>query len=241
MSEGVISISASAPTPAPDVILLQAQPQSLEIDRQRTAVVVIDMQNAFVSKGGMYDLRGIELSGIQKIIEPIARISSAARKKGIKIIYVVMMYSPNLHDAGSPSSPSWYKGTLTTYREHPEWEDKLPTRGTWGAEIVDGLKPQEGDIVVEKLKYSAFFGTNLEAILKTYSIKYLMFAGVATNVCVEATIRDAYHRDYFSILISDATANTGPKFTQESSIFNVQRYYGWVTNTENILKALAAS
>jgi ureidoacrylate peracid hydrolase len=241
MDDGVISISASAPMPAPDVILLQAEPQSLEIDRQRTAVVVVDMQNAFISKGGMFDLRGIDISGSQKIIEPIKRIRSAARGRGVRVVYIMTVYSPDLRQGGGPDSPNWYKGTLTTYREHPEWGDKLLTRGTWGADIVDDLKPQEGDIVVEKLRYSAFFGTNLDAILKTYSIKYLVFVGVATNVCVEATIRDAYYRDYFSILVSDATANTGPELIQESSIFNVKRYYGWVTSTENILKAMAAS
>ena len=64
-----------------DTVLLQVAPQPLEVDWRRTAVMMVDMQNAFVSRGGMYDLRGIDLSGIQKIIEPIARISSAARKE----------------------------------------------------------------------------------------------------------------------------------------------------------------
>lgn len=130
---------------------------------------------------------------------------------------------------------------MTTYREHPEWQDKLLTRGTWGAEIVEELKPQEDDIVIEKRRYSAFFGTNLDTILKTNSVKYLVLVGVATNICVEATIRDAYYHDYFSILVSDAAANSGPQFMQEATIFNVTRNYGWVATTENILKAMQSS
>ncbi len=239
MSDKVIP--ASTPTSPADVVLLQAEPQPLEIDRQRTAVVVIDMQNAFVSKGAMYDLRGIDISGGQRIIEPIQKINSAARGRGAKVVYIVTVYSPDLHDGGGPDSPNWYKGTMTAYREHPEWQGKLLTRGTWGAEIAEELKPQEDDMVVEKQRYSAFFGTNLDTTLKKNNVKYLVFVGVATNICVEATIRDAYYRDYFSILVSDAAANSGPPFIQEATIFNVERNYGWVTTTENIVKAMQSS
>jgi len=214
-----------------DVALLHAEPQSLEIDRQRTAVLVIDMQNAFVSKGGMYELRGIDISGCQKIIEPIRQVIKAARVRGIKVIYIVTRW-------GSPNSPNWYKGTLTTYHKHPEWGDKLLTRHTWGAEIVRELNPDKDDIVVEKARYNAFFETNLDELLRTYDIKYLLFTGLATNVCVEATIRDAYYRDYFPILIPDATANTGQQFILKATIFNVKRYYGWVTTAENAMEAI---
>jgi ureidoacrylate peracid hydrolase len=227
-----------APTHASAPALLQAEPQALEIDWQRTAVVVIDMQHAFVSKGAMFDLRGLDISGSQKIVEPIKRINSAVREKGSKVLYTVTQYSSDLRETGSPNSPYWYKGVLTAYREHPEWQDKLLTRGTWGADIVEPLKPQEGDIVVEKQRYSGFFGTDLDMILRTYDIKYLVFMGVATNICVEATIRDAYYLDYFPILLSDAAANVGPASTQETTIFNVKMCYGWVTTTNNILKAL---
>ena len=72
-------------------------------------------------------------------------------------------------------------------------------------------------------------------------LKYLFFAGVATNICVEATIRDAYYREYFSILVSDASVNSGPAYTQDATIFNVRARYGWVTTTEKIVKALASA
>lgn len=230
----------SSLTPALAPFLLQAEPEPLEIDLQRTAVIVIDMQNAFVKKGGMYDLWGRDISNIPKIIAPIKKITSTARTKGIKVIYVAHHHSPDFHDSGGPNSPNWHKRALTDYREHPEWRDKLHFSGRWGAEIIAELEPQQDDILIIKPRYSAFFGTHLDMVLKTYSIKFLVFTGIATNICVEGAIRDAFNRDYFSILVSDATMNTGPSFMQEAAMFNVKICFGWVTNTENIMKAIEA-
>jgi len=227
------------PFPAIEPSVLEAEPEPLEIDVQRTAVMVIDMQNAFVKKGGMFDVMGEDISKGQNIIEPIKRVSRAARKKGCILIYTMAVYSPDLHETGGLSSPSWYKNkNLIYYRESPELRDKLTVRGTWGADILEDLTPQQGDIIVEKQKFSAFFGTNLDTILKTYNIKYLAFTGVNTNICVEATIRDAYYLEYFPILLTDACANAGPPFTQEATIFNVRLIYGWVTTTEDFIRAL---
>lgn len=220
-------------------VLLQAEPEPLEIDLLRTAVMVIDMQNTFVSKGGMFDLMGIDISPAQKVIEPIKRISRAARAKGHKVIYIAHRHSPDLRETGGPNSPYWHKeGGIRIYRDHPQWRDKLLIRGTWGAEIVEELKPQEADIVVEKPRFTAFFGTNLDIILKTYNIRYLVFVGISTNICVETSIRDAFNLEYFPILVSDAVASSGPSFMQEATISNVKSCFGWVTTTENVLEAI---
>ncbi len=139
--------------PSLEPILLEAEPEPLAIDLQRTAVMVIDMQHGFVSKGAFFDLLKIDISLAQKIIDPIRRITNTARAKGMKVIYTAHQYSPDLHDSGGPNSPSWYKeNSLHLYREHPEWRDKLLIRDTWGADIVEELKPQEGDIVVDKTR-----------------------------------------------------------------------------------------
>lgn len=214
---------------------LAAEPESIDVDLARTSVIVVDMQNAFVSKGGMFDLMGYDVAPNQKIIEPIKIICSAARGKGVKVIYIAHVLSDDLHEVG-PGSSFWYKEPLKTYRENPEWRDKILFRGTWGAEIVDALRPEKGDIFVEKARFSAFFGSNLDVVLKTYDIKHLIFVGVATNVCVEASIRDAGHLGYFPILVSDGVMNAGPPFTQDATIFNVKTVYGWVTDSDNILK-----
>lgn len=224
--------------PSPGLITLKADPRPLQIDLTKMAVIVIDMQNAFVSKGGMFDLSGEDITRGQRIIEPIKRIIRAARAMGIRVIYVVHHYSPDLHEAGGTDSGYWYSPHLSKYREDPEWKDKFIISGTWGAEITKELEPREDELVVVKPRYSAFFGTNLDAILKSINIKYLAFVGVATNICVEAAIRDACYLDYFPILISDATASAGPAFTQEATTFNVKLCFGWVTTTENLLDTL---
>ena len=203
-------------------IILQAEPKPLEIDLSRTAVMVVDMQNAAVRKGGMLDLINIDVSGTQKIIEPIKKITARARASGCKVIYIATGHPEDMSDSGGPNSPAWYKDTvLNVLREHPEWRDKLTLRNTWGAEIIKELEPQAGDIIVEKMRYSAFFQTNLDTILKTHDIKYIVFTGTTINICVEATLRDAYYLGYFPILVSDAAAPGGPPFVHDATIFNV--------------------
>ena len=213
-----------------------AEPDPIEIDLERAAVIIVDMQNAFVSKGGMFEARGFDIESIQKIIEPISRICAKAREKKVKVIYIAHVLSPDLREVG-PDSSFWYK-SVKSFRADPKWKDKFLIRGTWGSEIIDPLKPKEGDILVEKPRFSAFFGTNLETILKSYNLKYLFFTGCATNICVEASIRDAANLGYFPVLISDATANNGPPYMQDGTIHNVKVAFGWVSNTENFLKAM---
>lgn len=223
----------------PEWVKLEAEPEPLEIDLRRTAVMVVDMQNAFIKEGGMFDLWGQDISRGQRIIEPIKMINGIAREKACKVIYTVAVYSADLHDTGGPNSLSWHRNkNLITYRQSPDLRDKLTVRGTWGAQIVEELTPQDDDIIVEKQKYSAFYGTNLDIILRTSNIRYIAFTGVATNICVEATLRDAYYRDYFPILISDACSNAGPPLTQDATIYNIQFVYGWVTTAKNFIGSL---
>ncbi len=220
-------------------VLLQAEPEPLEIDLQATAVIVVDMQNAFLSKGGMVDLRGADISKPRAAMQPIKRITGAARAKGLKVIYIAHRYSPDMRESGGPNSPAWHKSDQKSYREHPEWRDRHLITGTWGAEIVEELKPQEGDILVVKPRYSAFFRTNLDIILNTFNIRYLAFTGVTTNTCVETSIRDAFHLGYFPILISDACGTPNPSFVQDATVDNVKGAFGWVTTSESIIKSMA--
>ncbi len=219
-----------------ELVVLQAEPEPLEMDLKRTAILVIDMQNAFASKGGMFDLWGFDISHIPQILKPIKEITSAARVKKVKVVYIAHRLSPDLREVG-PMSRFWYNRNLEYYREKPEMRDRLLLRGTWGAEIIDELTPQEDEIVIEKRRFSAFVGTELDMMLKTYDIRYLAFTGVATNICVESSLRDACHLEYFPILVSDAAAASPPS-RQDATIGNVQQVFGWVTTSENIIKAM---
>lgn len=218
---------------------IKAEPESIEIEILRTAVIVVDMQNAFMSKGGYFDLIGHDLSEVHKIIEPCKTILNLAREKGIKVIYLQMGCSPDLSDAGHPNAPHRLKSkALKLIKEHPEWKEKIYIYGTWGAEIIEELKPKLGDILVRKQRYDGFIGTNLDIILRTNDINYLIFIGIASNICVESTIRHAFFLDYFPILVSDAVSYTGLRSLHEASISNVKNTFGWVTTTENLLFAL---
>jgi len=119
-------------------------------------------------------------------------------------------------------------------RDDPSYRGKLMTYGQWDAEIVDAVRPLEGDVVVRKSRYSGFAGTNLDSVLRTRNAKYLFFMGVATNVCVESTIRDAYFNEYWPILIEDATMQEGPPQMLDASLFNIRRFFGWTLTSSQL-------
>lgn len=216
-----------------------AKPESIEIDLHRTAVIVVDMQNAFVSKGGMFDTFGWDISAARGVIENNKKIIDATREAGCKIVFTKMSYDPDYSNSGGPESPNWYREVgLVMMRKEPKFWGKFVTEGSWDEEICKDLEIHPGDIVIRKQRYSGFAGTNLDVVLKTYNIKYCIYTGVATNVCVESTLRDGYFLDYWPIMVSDAIDNAGPPMTQEATLWNVENLFGWVTTTDEFLKAL---
>jgi ureidoacrylate peracid hydrolase len=217
---------------------VQAKPEPVEVDLSRTALIIVDMQNAFASKGGMFDLVGQDISGVASVVESIKRLAGAARSAGIKVIYLTMGYARDLSDSGGPGSPNWHKECgLVAMNRNPAYRGKFLIRDTWDAEVIEELKPQPGDIVVGKSRYSGFRGTRLDVVLKTYDVKYLVFTGIATNVCVESTLRDAYFLEYWPILVSDGVKNAGPQVTQQATLWNVEAVFGWVATTDDVMKA----
>lgn len=222
-------------------VIVQAEPEPIEIDFSKTAVLVVDMQNAFVSPGGYFDIIGHDISATRRIVRPCCEIVGAAREKGIKIIYLQMAYSPDLSDSAGMDSPAWRKSRgLAFIHQHPELKDKLHVLGTWGASIIKELEPQQGDIVVRKQRYDGFIGTNLDVVLHAYHARYLLFVGTATNICVESTLRHAFSLEYFPIFVSDATSQLGPGSLQDATIANVRSTFGWVTTSEKLLKAMSS-
>jgi ureidoacrylate peracid hydrolase len=218
---------------------LSARPEPIEIDLHRTALIVVDMQNAFVSKGGMFDTFGRDISAARDVIDNNRKIIDTAREVGCKIIFLKMSYEPDYSNSGGPESPNWYKELgLVMMRKNPEYWGKFVTEGSWDEEICKELEIHSGDIIIRKQRYSGFAGTNLDGILKTYNIKYCIYTGVATNVCVESTLRDGYFLDYWPIIVSDAVNNVGPSLTQEATLWNVEAFLGWVITTEEFLNAV---
>ncbi len=221
-------------------VTLLTRPEPVKLDTDRTALIVVDMQNTFCKKGGLFDyLEQLDEAKVTRIIDRDKKIIKVCRSRGIKIIYLRMGYRPDLSNAGGPESPNYSKELgVVAMRRHPELKGKFLIIGNWDWQIIDELKPQPGEIVVNKQRYSGFVNTELDTILRTYNIKYLMFIGLATNICVDSTLRDAYSHEYFPILISDGCGNSGPEFTQEATIWNVTKVFGWVTTFRDLVKAL---
>jgi ureidoacrylate peracid hydrolase len=219
--------------------MLQTRPEPIDVDLRRTALIVVDMQNSFVSKGGMFDLAGFDITGSAPVIEVNRRLLAASRRSGVNVVYLMMAFKPDLSDAGDPSSPAYHKElALRMMRSRPELAGKLLVDDTWDAAIIDELAPQPGEQVIRKTRYDGFCATGLDAYLRAASIRYLLFTGVATNVCVESTARHAFFNEFWPILIEDAMNNSGPDFNRQATLWNFEHTLGWVTRSEQVIAAM---
>jgi ureidoacrylate peracid hydrolase len=219
--------------------LLNAKPQGVEIDPRKAAIVVVDMQNAFAAKGGLLDIAGVDISGADQVVRSIRKIVDTGRRVGIPIVYLQMGYKPDLSNSGGPGSPNYHKElAMHLMNCRPELKGKLLTEGSWDFEIVDELKPEPADIVIVKTRYSGFQGTTLDSQLRMRGIQYLFMTGIATNVCVESTLRHGYFLDYWPLLITDATMQAGPSSLQEATLFNVESFFGSTVQSDELIAAL---
>ena len=222
-------------------IALPARPEPLEIDREQTAVLLVDMQNAFASTGGMLDLAGIDVKPAAAAVANARLVVDAARDAKVPIIYLVMGYPSDQSTAGGEDSPNPRKEiALCLMRERPELRGKLLTIGTWDFQIVDAMKPALDDPVITKSRYSGFAGTPLDALLRSRGIRTLLMAGIASNVCVESTLRDAYFHEYWPVMIEDATMPAGSPEIQRATVYNVSTFFGWVSTAAEVAGVLHA-
>ena len=216
------------------MVTLPARPEPIRVNADETAVVVIDMQNAYASKGGYVDLAGFDIAGAAGTVDRIATVLTTARAAGVQVIFLQNGWDADYVEAGGPGSPNWHKSNaLKTMRARPELKGQLLARGSWDYELVDALKPQPGDITRHKTRYSAFFNSQLDQTLRARGIRTIVFVGIATNVCVESTLRDGFHLEYFGVMLEDATHHLGPDFLQAATVFNVEKFFGWVSTVQD--------
>jgi nicotinamidase-related amidase len=161
-------------------LTLDSRPEPLAIDLKRTAVLVVDMQNAFASRGGLLDLAGVDITAANAVVR----------------------------------------------RDF---------------QIVDALAPRADDVVVLKTRYSGFASTQLDSLLRVRDIRYLVFVGIATNVCVESTLRDAYFHEYWPILVTDGAMQAGPPEAHAATVFNVESFFGWTLGSRALINAFNRS
>jgi len=228
---------------------LDARPAAVEIDTARTAVIVVDMQNDFGAEGGMFQRAGIDISGIQAAVAPTARVLGAARAAGVPIVYLKMGYRPDLSDLGAPDSANRTRHMRLNVGADITAPDGRPSRilvrDTWNTEIVPELTPSPDDIVLYKTRFSGFYRTDLDDILRRRGIKSLVFTGCTTSICVESTVRDAMFRDYLSVLLSDCMSEPiGDGLSRnnhEASLLSVEVLLGWVSDSQRFIGALTAA
>ncbi len=206
---------------------------------QDTALLIIDMQRDFCDPAGYAAQAGIDASRLSSPIPILQALIPRLRAAGVMMIYTREGHRPDLSDcppyklarAHAAGAPIGAQGPL----------GRLLIRGEAGHDIVPELYPEAGDIIIDKPGYSAFHGTDLEAILRAQGITRLLFSGVTTDVCVHSTLRSAIDRGYDCVTIADATACCDDA-VQEAMIRVVQGeggIFGRVTTSVALLSALA--
>jgi nicotinamidase-related amidase len=229
-------------------VTVEARPQAITLDTSTTAVIVVDMQNDFGSKGGMFERAGIDISGIQKAVAPTARVLDAARKAGVKVIYLKMAYQPDLSDLGEADSVNRVRHLQLGVGQHVTAPDGTPSRvlvrDTWNSEIVDELKPHADDVVLYKTRFSGFYKTDLDERLRELGVRHLIVTGCTTSICVESTVRDAMFRDYLCVLLTDCMSepigNGLVRSNHDASLLSTEVLLGWVSDSHQLMKALQA-
>lgn len=175
----------------------------------QTALIVVDMQNDFVEPEGT-----LFVPDAQATVPNIRRLLEKARAAGVKVVY-----TQDWHPEGDPEFDIWPRHVV---------------HGTWGAQIIDELKPHPGDTVLQKVRYDGFYGTQLEHLLHLWGIKSVVIVGTVANICVLHTAGSAALRWYKVVLPEDGTSALTP-FDKESALRQVTfLYLGKVTTCEGV-------
>jgi ureidoacrylate peracid hydrolase len=198
------------------------------------ALLVVDVQNGFMSKGGSYDLLGMKVSNYQQIIPKLKELISICRKYNVPIFYTQAVRESSGIDLLTKTHRILPKSREERIKKRP-----ICVRGTWDAKIVDEVKPTNKDHVVIKRRDSAFQDTETEVWLNSLKVNTLIFCGIDTSICVETSLRDGSTKGYDVMLISDATASANIRH-YKTTIEHVKEYYGLVMKVKEIREVLEA-
>lgn len=186
------------------------------------------MQNGFVSKGGSYDLMGMNVSRYAEVVPTLKRLIDYCRRVKIPIFYSQAVREESGIDLLTRSHRILPKSREERIKKRP-----ICIRGSWDAEIVEQLKPSADDHVVIKRRDSVFQDTEFEVWLQSLGIDAIIFSGIDTSICVESSLRDAFNHGYDILMISDATASNNLDH-YNSTLDNIRNYYGLVMNLDEL-------
>ncbi len=218
--------------------VLEAEPYPFEFECRHCALVIIDMQRDFLEPGGFGAALGNDVSRLRRAIGPIARVLEAARRAGMLVVHTREGHRADLTDL-PPSKRR--RGRFTTGIGDEGPMGRILVRGERGHDIVDELRPEAGEPVVDKPGKGAFHATDLDALLKNRAIRQLIVCGVTTEVCVSTTVREANDRGYDCLVLADCVASYFPDFHVAAlDMIKAQGgIFGWVGSTAPLIDALA--
>lgn len=220
-------------------VIIDSKPTPINIDPQKTAALIIDMQRDFLEPGGFGESLGNDVSKLRVAIQPCQALLSGLRKKGMLIIHTREGHRPDLSDAppakvhrGSPKSRIGEVGPM----------GRILVRGEPGHDIIKELYPLPDEPVIDKPGKGAFYATDLGPILIAQGIDTLLVCGVTTEVCVHTTVREANDRGYRCIVLSDCTASYFPEFHEVGLRMVAAQggIFGWVSDSTTVLSTLEA-
>ena len=200
-----------------------------KIEPGHTALIVIDVQNDFCAPGGMMDREGLDLSDAQAMADRLPPLISAARAAGVLVVFVRNVYSS---DHNFYLSDTWLE-QASRKREGSYTRREVCKADSWEGDFYGDVRPGPRDPVVSKHRFNAFRNTDLDTILRAHGIRTTVFTGVATNVCVETTARDAFMHDYYVVFTTDGTA-TYSREDHEATLRNIDRYFGELASVAEV-------
>ena len=196
----------------------------MELSKERTALVVIDMQRAFLEDEGSLAKAGIDIGGLKAALEPCQRLLASARQAGVPVIHTRYVYRSDYADGG----------ILVNYIMPQLREVDSLAAGTPDIEIVDELAPVDGETVIDKNRPSAFYATNIEPLLNGLGVDSLVVCGVTTNICVETTVRDASQRDYKVFVPKDATGEL-EQLRYDGALAGMAWVFAKIVDTDDVI------
>jgi ureidoacrylate peracid hydrolase len=207
------------------------------LDMPKTCLLVIDMQHDFVDPKGYFALKqGWPVGIFAEVAQNIRLLKAAVKTKGGRVIYTATGYSPDGSDAYT-NRHSILPAIFIEPNGYPRPHNSAAIKGTWGADIIDGLLPDGEDYLVHKRRFDAFYQTELEHMLRCWGVTTLIVTGVTTEVCVETTVREAFVRD-FDVLVASDGVGTWHKDRHEASLRAMDFSFARVAPTEDLLKSI---
>ena len=204
-----------------------------KVDPRHTAILAIDMVNDFLDPEGKTPKRAQRpLEKARVAIAPMSLVLERSRQVGAQVVYIQHTTMPD----GSSNSGPWVDARS---RATFSVED-ICLDGTWGQEIIKELTPEPGDVVIKKFRYSGFAGTRLDAYLRARGIKTVVCMGVSTNVCVEATAREAFSLDYYVVYVEDACASWDMDL-HDATMRSAGHRYGTVCSSDELFQSWRTS